>query len=44
MERQLAAREMTLKNQYAQMEGAYSRMEQMTSSLDSFGRQTTNNR
>jgi flagellar hook-associated protein 2 len=43
MERQLAAKEMTLKNQYAQMEGAYSRMEQMTSSLDSFSRQTTNN-
>jgi flagellar hook-associated protein 2 len=43
MERQLAAKEMTLKNQYAQMEGAHSRMEQMTSSLDSFSRQTTNN-
>ncbi|MDR0452670.1 MAG: flagellar filament capping protein FliD [Treponema sp.] len=43
MERQLAAREMTLKNQYAQMEGAYSRMEQMSTSLDSFSQQANNN-
>jgi flagellar hook-associated protein 2 len=43
MERQLAAKEMSLKTQYAQMEGAYSRMEQMSTSLDSFSQQSNNN-
>jgi flagellar hook-associated protein 2 len=42
MERQLAAKELALKNQYAQMEGTYSRMEQMSTSLDSFTQQANN--
>jgi flagellar hook-associated protein 2 len=43
MDRQLAAKEAALKVQYGQMEGAYSRMEQMSSSLDNFSRQNSNN-
>jgi flagellar hook-associated protein 2 len=43
MERQLAAKELALKTQYAQMEGTYSRMEQMSSSLDSFTQQANSN-
>jgi flagellar hook-associated protein 2 len=43
LERQLAARETALKTQYAQMEGAYSRMERMSSSLDNFSRQANAN-
>jgi flagellar hook-associated protein 2 len=43
MERQLAAKELALKTQYAQMEGTYSRMEQMSTSLDSFAQQANNN-
>jgi flagellar hook-associated protein 2 len=42
MDRQLAAKEAALKMQYGQMEGAYSRMEQMSSSLDNFSRQNSN--
>jgi flagellar hook-associated protein 2 len=46
LERQLAAKEATLKNQYGQMEGAYDRLERMSTSLDQFSRQnsTSNNR
>jgi flagellar hook-associated protein 2 len=44
LERQLAAKEATLKNQYGQMEGAYDRMERMSTSLDQFSRQGNNNR
>ncbi|MDR2785920.1 MAG: flagellar filament capping protein FliD [Treponema sp.] len=43
MERQLAAKEMALKNQYAQMEGTYSRMEQMSTSLYIFTQQANKN-
>jgi flagellar hook-associated protein 2 len=43
LNRQLAAKEATLKNQYAQMEGAFSRMEQMTTSLDQFSQRANNN-
>ncbi|MDR3337977.1 MAG: flagellar filament capping protein FliD [Treponema sp.] len=43
LERQLAAKEGALKNQYAQMEGAYSRMDQMSTSLDNFSQQANNN-
>jgi flagellar hook-associated protein 2 len=41
LDRQLAVREAQLKLQYGQMEEAYNRMEQMTSSLDSFSRQSS---
>jgi flagellar hook-associated protein 2 len=44
MDRQLAAKETSLKIQYGQMEGAYNRMEQMSTSLDQFNRRTSNNR
>jgi flagellar hook-associated protein 2 len=44
MERQLAAKEAALKLQYGQMEGAYNRMERMTTSLDQFNQQNNNNR
>jgi len=44
MERQLAAKEMDLKLQYARMENAYERMEQMSGSLDNFSKQNSNNR
>ncbi|MDR1956490.1 MAG: flagellar filament capping protein FliD [Treponema sp.] len=41
LERQLALKEASLKNQYGQMEGAYNRMERMSSSLDQFSQQGT---
>jgi len=44
MDRQLAAKEADLKAQYSRMESAFARMEQMTSSLDNFSRQNSNNR
>ena len=44
LDRQLAAKEAELKRQYAQMEGAYNRMEQMGTSLDRFQQQNSNNR
>ncbi|MDR1177590.1 MAG: flagellar filament capping protein FliD [Spirochaetaceae bacterium] len=43
MDRQLASREDTLRRQYGQMEGAYNRMEQMSTSLDNFSRRASNN-
>jgi flagellar hook-associated protein 2 len=43
LDRQLSAKESALKNQYAQMEGAYNRMEQLSGSLDNFNRQNSNN-
>jgi flagellar hook-associated protein 2 len=42
--RLLAAKEAALKVQYGQMEGAYNRMEQMSTSLDQFSQQNNNNR
>jgi flagellar hook-associated protein 2 len=44
MERQLAAKEQELKIQYARMEGAYMRMEQLSNSLDNFSQQNRGNR
>jgi flagellar hook-associated protein 2 len=44
MERQLASKELDLKIQYGRMESAYDRMEKMSSSLDNFSRQNSNNR
>jgi flagellar hook-associated protein 2 len=44
MERQLAAKEAALKLQYGQMEGAYNRMERMSTSLDQFSQQNSNGR
>ncbi|GHV95313.1 flagellar hook-associated protein 2 [Spirochaetia bacterium] len=44
MDRQLAAKEAELKIQYGRMEGAYARMEQMSSSLDNFNQRNNNNR
>jgi flagellar hook-associated protein 2 len=44
MDRQLAAKEASLKNQYGQMEGAYNRMERMSTSLDQFSQRANNNR
>jgi flagellar hook-associated protein 2 len=44
LERQLAAKEADLKIQYGRMEGAYSRMEQMTNSFDNFNRQNSGSR
>jgi flagellar hook-associated protein 2 len=43
LDRQLAAKETTLRVQYGQMEGAFTRMERIGSSLDTFSRQTTTN-
>jgi len=43
MDRQLAAKESDLKKQYGQMEGAYNRMQQMSTSLDRFQQQNSNN-
>jgi flagellar hook-associated protein 2 len=43
LDRQLAAKEADLKRQYGQMEGAYRRMEQMSTSLDRFQQQNSNN-
>jgi flagellar hook-associated protein 2 len=42
-DRQLAAKEADLKRQYNQMEGAYTRMEQMSTSLGRFQQQNSNN-
>ncbi|MDR0623508.1 MAG: flagellar filament capping protein FliD [Treponema sp.] len=44
LDRQLAAKEAALKIQYGQMEGAYNRMERMSTSLDQFNQQNNNNR
>jgi flagellar hook-associated protein 2 len=44
MERQLAVKGAELKVQYGRMESAYDRMEKMSSSLDNFSRQNSNNR
>jgi flagellar hook-associated protein 2 len=44
LDRQLASKEAGLKKQYGQMEGAYERMENMSSSLDQFSSQNRNNR
>jgi flagellar hook-associated protein 2 len=44
LERQLAAKEAALKVQYGQMEGAYNRMERMSTSLDQFSQQNNNSR
>ena len=43
LDRQLAQKEADLKKQYGQMEGAYNRMEQMSTSLDRFQQQNNNN-
>jgi flagellar hook-associated protein 2 len=43
LDRQLAAKENTLRVQYGQMEGAFTRMERTGSSLDTFSRQANNN-
>ena len=43
LDRQLASKEADLKKQYGQMEGAFNRMEQMTTSLDRFQQQNSNN-
>ncbi|MDR2069422.1 MAG: flagellar filament capping protein FliD, partial [Spirochaetaceae bacterium] len=43
LNRQLAAKEATLKLQYGQMEGSYNRMEQMSTSLEQFSQRSTNN-
>jgi flagellar hook-associated protein 2 len=42
--KQLADKEVSLKKQYSQMESAYDRMEQMSTSLDNFSKQNSNNR
>jgi flagellar capping protein FliD len=44
LDKQLAAKESALKSQYGQMEGAYSRMERMSTSIDQFSQQSSNNR
>jgi flagellar hook-associated protein 2 len=44
LDRQLAAKEAALKMQYGQMEAAYNRMEQMSSSIDQFNQQSNNSR
>ncbi|MDR2630862.1 MAG: flagellar filament capping protein FliD [Spirochaetaceae bacterium] len=43
LNRQLAAKEAALKLQYGQMEGAYNRMEQMSTSLEQFSQRSNNN-
>jgi flagellar hook-associated protein 2 len=43
LDRQLANKEADLKVQYGQMESAYSRMEQMSGTLDRFSQQNSNN-
>ena len=43
LDRQLANKELELRRQYGLMEGAYSRMEQMGTSLDRFQQQNSNN-
>jgi flagellar hook-associated protein 2 len=42
LDRQLAAKETALKQQYGQMEGAFNRMERMSTSLDQFSQRATN--
>ena len=44
LDRQLANREADLRRQFSQMEGAFNRMEQMSSSLDRFQQQNNMNR
>jgi flagellar hook-associated protein 2 len=44
LDRQLAQKEQELRIQYARMEAAFARMEQMTNSLDNFNQQNRNNR
>ena len=44
IDRQLAARESQLRLQYSRMESAWARMEQLSSSLDNFSQQNSNNR
>ncbi|MDR1787980.1 MAG: flagellar filament capping protein FliD [Treponema sp.] len=44
LDRQLALKEAELKRQYGQMEGAYTRMEQLSGSLDRFNDQNSGNR
>jgi flagellar hook-associated protein 2 len=44
LDRQLALKEADLKIQYGQMEGAYNRMERMSTSLDQFSQRANNNR
>jgi len=43
MDQQLSAKEADLKKQYNQMEGAYNRMQQMSTSLDRFQQQNSGN-
>jgi flagellar hook-associated protein 2 len=43
LDRQLAVKEADLKRQYSQMDGAYNRMEQMSTSLQRFQQQNSNN-
>jgi flagellar hook-associated protein 2 len=43
MDRQLAAKEGSLRIQYGTMENAYNRMERLSTSLDQFSRQNSNN-
>jgi flagellar hook-associated protein 2 len=43
LDRQLASKESALKAQYGQMEGAFTRMERMGTSLDNFSQQANNN-
>jgi flagellar hook-associated protein 2 len=42
LDRQLATKEQTLKSQYGQMENAFSQMERMSSTLESFGNSNRN--
>jgi flagellar hook-associated protein 2 len=44
LDRQLASKESSLKIQYGQMEGAFTRMERMSTSLDQFSQQANNNK
>ncbi|MHC6201618.1 flagellar filament capping protein FliD [Breznakiellaceae bacterium SP9] len=44
LDRQLAGKEASLKKQYGQVEGSYSRMEQMSTRLDQFSNQNSNKR
>ncbi|MDR2110462.1 MAG: flagellar filament capping protein FliD [Spirochaetaceae bacterium] len=44
LDRQLALKEADLKIQYGQMEGAYNRMERMSTSLEQFSQRANNNR
>jgi flagellar hook-associated protein 2 len=43
LDRQLAAKEATRKSQYSQMESAYNRLDQMSTSLEQFSQQNSNN-